>query len=116
MEQIVEFRLLDPYIPIGGQLLAHDARMRKGKFFVPYLCALDNWKTQLLVFSEVGLLHAVKTRASPSPASLKAAKATLCRLRLQPKEFVATLLPSWLCGFILRALPRKLAHKLSEAT
>ncbi|PZR73151.1 MAG: hypothetical protein DLM52_11650, partial [Chthoniobacterales bacterium] len=31
-EQITEFKLLDPHVPIGGQLLAHDAKMRKGKW------------------------------------------------------------------------------------
>ena len=55
MEQITEFRLLDKLIPVGGQLLSHDARMRKGKFLVPYLRLLDNWETQLHDVSDMGL-------------------------------------------------------------
>ena len=114
MEQITEFRLLDKYIPVGGQLLMHDARKRKGKFLVPHLKLLDNWETQLHDFSEMGLFYARKIRQLPSPTALKAAGRSLRKLRLEPKEAASALLPSWLCVIILKLLPRRLAHSLGE--
>ena len=39
-EQIDEFHLLDPFIPVGGQLMAHDAKLRKAKWLVPYIMKL----------------------------------------------------------------------------
>ena len=114
MEQITEFRLLDKYIPVGGQLLLHDARKRKGKFLVPHLKLLDNWETQLHDFSEMGLFYAKKIKPSPSPASLKAAGKNLRQLRLEPKEAISAILPSWLCILILKLMPRRLAHSLGE--
>jgi predicted O-methyltransferase YrrM len=114
MEQITEFRLLDKYMPVGAQLLAHDARKRKGKFLVPYLQQLDNWETQLHDFSEMGLFYAKKIQPSPSPSALKAAGQNLGRLRRQPREVAATILPSWLCGLILGLLPQRLARSVAE--
>src|SRR6266496_3759711 len=55
-EQIAEFHLLAPHIPVGGQLMAHDAFYRKGKWLVPYVSRLDNWQVRLLDGSGVGLL------------------------------------------------------------
>ena len=74
-EQIDEFRLLDPVIPVGGQIMAHDAKLRKGKWFVPYFSLLDHWKTTLHDSSEVGLLSAVKVAAKPSSESKNKAEA-----------------------------------------
>jgi len=93
-EQILEFKLLDPRIPVGGQLMSHDAHMRKGKWLVPYLQRLDNWQTQLLDGSEVGLLHARKLKPEPSPQSLRHAEQHLRRQRLHPVELAAVLLPA----------------------
>lgn len=70
LEQIVEFKLLADRIPVGGRLMAHDAKMRKGKWLVPYLSLLDNWQVQLHELSEMGLLDAVKLRERPGSASL----------------------------------------------
>jgi predicted O-methyltransferase YrrM len=114
MEQITEFRLLDKHIPVGGQLLMHDARMRKGKFLVPHLRLLDNWETQLHDLSEMGLFYAKKIKPSPSPASLQAAGKNLRQLRLEPKEIASAILPSWLCLIILKLLPRRFARSLSD--
>jgi len=114
MEQIIEFRLLDKHIPVGGQLLGHDARMRKGKFLVPYLQRLDNWQMQIHDFTELGLFYARKLRPSPSPASLKLAEQKLRWLRLEPKEVASAVLPSWLCGIVLKCLPRRLSKSLSD--
>ena len=30
LEQIIEFRLLDPHMPVGAVLMFHDAKLRKG--------------------------------------------------------------------------------------
>jgi len=116
MEQIVEFQLLDKYIPVGGQLLGHDSRKRKGKFLVPYLQLLDNWETRLHDFSEFGMFYARKLRKLPSASSLKAANKNLRRMRMEPKEIAATILPSWLCLIILKMLPKKLSSHLAEQT
>ena len=114
MEQVDEFRLLEPQIPVGGQLMAHDAKLRKGKWLVPYLSLLDNWRTELHDVSEEGLFHARKLAAQPSPASLRAANARLFRMRCSPAEIAAALLPSAVCGYFLRLLPRRLSRRLSD--
>ncbi len=114
MEQIVEFRLIEARIPVGGQVMAHDAKARKGKWLVPYLSRLDNWQTQLHDVSVEGLLHAVKLAARPSPQSLRKARWHLLKSRSHPVEFVAALLPPWANGFLLGVLPRKIAMLLSD--
>jgi len=113
-EQIDEFELLDPLIPVGGQLMAHDAKLRKGKWLVPYLRALDHWKTQLHDVSTEGLFAAVKVAAQPSPASRQAARRVLFKLKCNPAEIAARYLPSSVCGFCLRLLPRGLSRRLSD--
>ena len=45
-EQITEFGLLDPHMPVGAVLIAHDAKLRKGKWLVPYISTLDNWESK----------------------------------------------------------------------
>lgn len=114
MEQVDEFKLLDPLIPVGGQLMAHDAKLRKGKWLVPFLRALDHWKTELHDVSSEGLFTAVKVAESPSPASLKQARRVLFNLRLHPAEIASTYLPSSFCGLCLRLLPRGLSRRLSD--
>jgi predicted O-methyltransferase YrrM len=113
-EQIEEFQLLDPLIPVGGQLMAHDAKVRKGKWLAPYLSRLDNWETRLHETSGVGLLQAKKVRARPSPASLRAARMLLLRMRCNPVEIAASVLPSSVCGFCLGLLPGRFAKRLSD--
>ena len=107
-EQITEFELLDPLIPVGGHLFAHDARMRKGKWFVPFLSRLDHWKTEVLDSSEVGLLSAVKRAAQPSPASRTDAEALRKQFRRAPVEMVGRLLPNSVKKAVLRILPHRL--------
>ncbi len=114
MEQITEFRLVDPLMPVGSQLFAHDAKMRKGKWLIPYLSLLDHWESELLDISEVGLFRAKKKAAAPSPASRQRADAVLRRMRLEPAEIAAAVLPSAVCGFVLGLLPRKLSRRLSD--
>ena len=113
IEQIEEFKLLADHIKLGGILMAHDAHTRKGKWFVPYLALLDNWEMQVFDFSNYGLVHARKVKPQPSAASLQAAEQKFRRMRLEPVELVGRYTPSWLCGLILRLMPKKLARKLT---
>ena len=113
-EQIVEFELLDPHIPAGGQLMAHDAKMRKGKWLVPYLSELDHWQVELHDISEYGLLSARKIKARPSPASARDAGRHLLKRRCHPVEIAAAVLPSKICGFVLGLLPTRLSRRLSD--
>ncbi|MGO8696829.1 MAG: class I SAM-dependent methyltransferase [Limisphaerales bacterium] len=113
-EQIAEFRLLDPIIPVGGQLMAHDAKLRKGKWLGPFVSSLDNWETRLHNVSEEGLFFAKKNAPHPSAASLRAAQHQLLRMQCQPAEIAAAILPSPICGFCLRLLPRRFSRQLAE--
>jgi predicted O-methyltransferase YrrM len=113
-EQIEEFELLDPLIPVGGQLMSHDAKFRKGRWLVPFISRLDNWDSRLHDISEPGLFHAKKIAAHPSPQSLRTARRHLLRQACHPAEIAATCLPSSVCGFILRLLPHRLSKRLSD--
>lgn len=116
LEQIKEFRLIDAHMPVGGQIMAHDAKFRKGKWLMPYLMRLDNWRVQLHDVSYEGLLHAEKIALHPSPTSAKAARRHLFVSRLAPVEIAATILPSRVCGFILGLMPRNMASRLADGT
>lgn len=113
-EQIEEFELLDPLIPVGGQLMSHDAKLRKGRWLVPYVSRLDNWESRLHDVSANGLFYARKTAPRPSPQSLRAAQKKLFRQKCHPAEIAASYLPSSVCGVALRLLPRKLSRRLSD--
>jgi hypothetical protein len=115
-EQIEEFELLDPLMPVGSQLMSHDAKMRKGRWLVPFIARLDNWESQLHDVSENGLFYAKKIAAQPSPASLRAAKRNLFRQTCQPMEIAASYLPSAVCKFALGLLPKKFSRRLSDGT
>jgi predicted O-methyltransferase YrrM len=116
-EQILEFELLDPLIPVGGQLMAHDAMMRKGKWLVPYVSLLDNWESRLhRDSSKVGMFYSRKTRPAPSPVSLKAARSKLRALKFSPIEVASAVLPSPVCGAILKMLPRGLVRRFYRGT
>ena len=113
-EQIEEFELLDPLMPVGSQLMSHDAKMRKGRWLVPFIFRLDNWESRLHDISENGLFYAKKIAAQPSPQSLRAAKRHRFRQACQPAEIAASYLPSSVCGFALRLLPKKFSRNLSD--
>ncbi len=113
-EQIDEFELLDPLIPVGGQLMSHDAKLRKGRWLVPFISRLDNWESKLHDISEPGLFYAKKIAVRPSPQSLRTAKRHLFRQACHPAEIAASWLPSSVCGFVLRLLPGRWAGQLSE--
>lgn len=113
-EQITEFNLLASRIPVGGQLMAHDAKLRKGKWLVPYILRLDNWKAQLHDISSEGLLHAVKTAPAPSPESLRRARQHLLQMRFSPVEIAAAILPSSVCAFVLGLMPKSASRRLAD--
>ncbi len=120
MEQITEFQLLDPRVPIGGRLLAHDAKLRKGKWLRPYWSLLDHWRVELHDVSDEGLLSGVKIAAYPSPTSARAAARQLRKLRREPVELIGRLLPSKACDVVISLLPRSIrlrvhARPLSSA-
>jgi hypothetical protein len=114
MEQIDEFRRLDPYIPVGGQLMAHDAKLRKGRWLVPYVSRLDHWESQLHDVSKEGLFYARKVALRPSAASARTARACLFRLQCNPAEIAANILPAGVCGLALKIIPRSLSRRLSD--
>ena len=114
MEQVTEFLLLDPYVPVGGTVMAHDAKLRKGKWLVPYISCLDNWETLLHDVSTEGLFYARKIKDKPSLGALRKARFRLIRMRLAPSELAAALLPPKLCGWILRILPSRFSLALAE--
>lgn len=114
LEQITEFRLIDPYIPVGGMVMTHDAKLRKGKWLVPYVSRLDNWESKLHEVSAEGLFFARKIAPHPSPDSLRAARAHLLRMRLDLAEIVGALLPSKVCALLLGLLPERLSLRLGQ--
>lgn len=114
MEQMEEFFLLEPRLPVGGRLLAHDARLRKGKYLVPYVSALDNWRSQLHAVSEEGLFWAEKIAPRPSAASLREARRRWWRRRLEPAEVAAVVVPPAVRHWIFQRLPHRYARKYAE--
>jgi hypothetical protein len=60
---------------------------------------------QLHELSEVGLLDAIKLQDRPGPASLRAAERRLFRMRLEPMELAAAILPSSLRKIIVKPCP-----------
>jgi predicted O-methyltransferase YrrM len=113
-EQMDEFRLLDPLIPVGGQLMAHDAKARKGRWLVPFMSSLDNWETRLHDVSYEGLFYGKKVAPVPSVESLRAARRRLFKQACSPVEIAAAILPAPVCGFFLRLLPRRLSTRISD--
>jgi hypothetical protein len=113
-EQITEFELLDPYLPVGAQLFGHDANHRKGKWLIPYLARLDNWESQVHSFSAEGLMAARKLAAQPSAESLRAAKAHLLKMRWAPVEVAARFAPNGLKRFIFSVMPPSFAQRVAD--
>jgi len=113
-EQIIEFDILDPYLPVGAQLFGHDAHHRKGKWLVPFLSRLDNWEVQMHDISLEGLLGARKIAAQPSPASLRAAKRHLVKMKWEPVEIAARYSPKGLKRFLFSVMPSSMAQRLGD--
>lgn len=114
LEQIEEWRLLAPRIRVGGVVMSHDAKLRKGKWLAPFVSLLDNWETRLHDLSDEGLLEARKLRSEPSPASARAAAGKLLRLRANPVELAGRLLPKPVNALLLRLLPRGLRAAVAQ--
>jgi predicted O-methyltransferase YrrM len=114
MEQITEFQVLRDAMPVGSVLLSHDAKLRKGKWLVPYLRAHDNWECQLHDVSDEGMFEAVKKALHPSEESAKKAAKLLQRLRSQPAEFLGRILPAPVISLLLKMIPRKLVLKITQ--
>ena len=114
LEQLEEFWLIDSHMPVGSKLLAHDAKLRKGKWLVPYVSLLDNWHSEVHDISNEGLFTATKIAAQPSPRSLQAARSRLRRLRLQPAEVAARLAGPKLRKLAVKILPNKIVRRLAE--
>jgi hypothetical protein len=113
-EQISEFKILDPHLPVGARLFSHDAKLRKGKWLVPFLSHLDNWTVQLHDVSENGMMSAVKIALQPSPESSQKAKAVLTKLRWEPMEIVARVAPAGFKRFIFSKMSPKLAGRIAD--
>jgi len=105
-EQIEEFKLLAPLTRVGGVIMGHDANMRKGKWFVPYVSLLDNWESKVFDYSREGLFLARKIREEPSTESFNAAERQLSKLQCKPIDLVARMLPSSFKGVVLRVVPK----------
>jgi hypothetical protein len=114
LEQLEEFWLIDAYMPVGSKLLCHDAKLRKGKWLVPYLSLLDNWQCEVHDISHEGLFFATKLAPQSSPQSLRAAQARLRRMKFQPAEVAGRLAGPTLRKFASKVLPRRLVRRLAE--
>ena len=114
LEQIEEFQLIRNCILVGGVLLSHDAKLRKGKWLVPYLRAHDNWDCKLHDVSVEGLFEARKLADQPSASSKTKAASVLRSLRMEPKELLGRHLPSSFIDLILKFLPRKLVLSITQ--
>jgi predicted O-methyltransferase YrrM len=114
LEQIQEFKLLADRIPVGGQLLSHDAKLRKGKWFVPYISRLSNWQVAVHDISDEGLMAAAKMAPKPTLLSWAKAEVGLLIHRLHPVELAAALLPPSVNGWMLAHLPQGVATRLSQ--
>jgi predicted O-methyltransferase YrrM len=114
LEQIVEFRLIDPHMPVGAVLMAHDAKLRKGKWLVPYLAGLDHWSSEVHDVSGEGLLRAQKVAAQPSEQSLRRARLALLKMRCAPIEVAAAITPRSFCRFIFNVFPRRFSAVLVD--
>jgi len=112
LEQIEEFFILDPHMPIGSILMSHDAFLRKGKFLRRILPLLDHWKTEILPVSTEGLL--VATKVANRPTSLFKARLVLSLSRFAPLEIAAKLTPRWLRSALFQILPQKLTAWIAD--
>jgi hypothetical protein len=94
--------------------MTHDAKFRKGKWLIPYVSRLDNWGSKLYDVSAEGLFFAKKIAPHPSPSNLRSARSHLARMRFEPTEVAAALLPAKVCSLVLKLLPEKLRRGIAE--
>ena len=113
-EQVDEFEILDPSIVVGGRVVSHDAKLRKGKWFVPYIMALDHYESKLHDVSDEGLLTAIKIRDFPNAKSKANAQRILRRLRQDPVEFLGRISPRWALRLASKILPKFLVRRVGQ--
>lgn len=113
-EQVDEFRLLDPWMPVGSILMAHDALLRKGKWLRRILPVMDHYETRLIPTSNEGLLVAKKVQSSPSLPAFLIAAVILFLSSLAPLELAARLSPASLRSSVFRILPRRWAAWIAD--
>ena len=113
-EQVDEFEILDPRIAVGGRVVSHDAKLRKGKWFVPYIMALDHYESELHDVSDEGLLTAIKIRDFPSAQSRANAQRILRRLKQDPVEFLGRTSPRWALRLASKILPAFLIRRIGQ--
>lgn len=113
-EQVDEFLLLADRIALGGVIFSHDAKLRKGRWLVPYLRSLDNWRCTLHDGTAEGLFEARKIATQPSHGSSELAERRLRALRSAPIERLARSLPSGLKKRIFALMPAWLAGKIAD--
>jgi len=113
-EQVDEFHLLDPHLGLGARLLSHDANYRKGKWFVPYIKSLDNYRVEVHQVSNEGLLAAVKIAAHASPESRREAEKILKECRREPVELLGRMMPRWLLRLAAGVLPTSIIRRYGQ--
>lgn len=113
-EQIEEFDMLDPHMPVGSILMAHDALLRKGKWLRRILPLLNHFETRILPLSTEGLLVAKKVRDRPTRWSATMAKCMLFLNQLAPLELAARLVPAGIRALPFRFLPRRFAAWIAD--
>jgi len=113
-EQVDEFLLLAPYLRVGGSILSHDANFRKGKWFVPFIKALDNYEVIVHQVSEEGMLSAVKLSHEPTASSRARAEKILQKCRMEPVEMFGHLAPRWMLQVAAKFFPRSLVRRFGQ--
>ena len=113
-EQMEEFFLLDPLMPAGSILMAHDALLRKGKWLRRFLPQLDHYQTEILSISTEGLLVARKTALQPGFMGRIRARLMLLFCQLSPLELAARWVPSSVRACFFRLLPSKVGAWIAD--
>ncbi len=113
-EQMAEFHLLDPRMPVGSILMAHDAFLRKGKWLRRVLPLLDHFQTRFLPLSAEGLLVAKKCASHPSLKSRIKSGMVLFLCHLSLLEMAARWIPPRLRSMVFSLLPRKMGSWLGD--
>lgn len=113
-EQIEELGLLDPKMPTGSILMAHDAFLRKGKWLRRVLRFLDHFETTLLPISPEGLLVAKKLKPEPSFTSRLKAGLVLFVCQISPLELAARWTPPMLRTLVFSLLPKRVGAWLGD--
>ena len=113
-EQMEEFYLLDPHLPVGSVLMAHDVFLRKGKWLRRFLPQLDHYQVAILPISTEGMLLARKTSTRPSMGSRIRALLMLGLCQLSPLELAAHWTPKGFRGWLFGLLPGRWSSVIAD--